>query len=87
MAQLNSLILEGSFNHYTSKKGTLPLCFTVDNTTSRGTQSFNVKIESEKMADLFCKNVKDSKKVRIVGCLNRYNKSISVLAEHIDFTK
>ena len=31
MNQLNSIILEGKFAHFTSKKGTLPLEFLIEN--------------------------------------------------------
>ena len=49
MNQLNSLILEGKFAHFTSKKGTLPLEFLIENNGKK----YTVVVPKQQMADAF----------------------------------
>ena len=60
MNQLNSVIIEGKFKHFTSKKGVLPLCFVLENNKSGTKKDFVISVESEKMADVFVKQKKDT---------------------------
>ena len=86
MNMLNSVIIEGKFNHFTSKKGTLPLTFLVDNVSSSGKQSFAISVKSSAMAENFLKH--NASGLRIVGKLERIgSKNTVVVAEHIEFKK
>jgi len=78
MKQLNSVIVEGDFQHFTSKKGTLPMTFIVE----CNKQHFTISVKSDIIAEAVLKN--KPKKVRIVGRLERYGHSVHVLAEHLE---
>jgi hypothetical protein len=82
MLALNSVILEGKFLHYTTKKGELPLKFVLENNG----QTFGVSVEG-KMAEVFINSVskKQMRGLRIVGKLERIGHTVSVKAEHIEF--
>lgn len=79
MFSLNSVILEGEFQHFTSKKGEIPLRFLVKNNG----QSFGISVPSKKMADAFTS--KKVKKLRLVGKLDHAGRSVVIQAEHIDY--
>lgn len=81
MNQLNSLILEGKFAHFTSKKGTLPLEFLIENNGKK----YTVAVPNEKMAGIFISKKPSS--VRVVGRLDRNGKSVYITAEHIEMRK
>lgn len=77
---LNSVIFEGKFAHFTSKKGSMPLAFIVDNNG----QKMAVVVKSQKMADLIIK--KKPLNVRIVGSLERNGRQVYISAEHLDLS-
>lgn len=82
MSQINSVIIEGKFQHFTSKKGALPLRFVLENNKAGTKKDFVISIESEKMADIFINQKKDT--VRVVGYLGKNSKSTIIVAEHIE---
>lgn len=84
MKHLNSCILKGKFEHYTSKQGALPLTFVVINSNCNGEQKFNVKVNGH-LADLCLSKMKKGCDVRLVGRLEKSNKTVFINAEHIDF--
>ena len=75
---LNSVIFDGKFAHFTSKKGTMPLAFIVDNNG----QKMAVVVKSKQMADAVIK--KKPLSVRIVGSLERNGRQVYISAEPID---
>ncbi len=77
---LNSVIFEGKFAHFTSKKGSMPLAFIVDNNG----QKMAVVVKSQKMADSIIK--KKPLNVRIVGSLERNGRQVYISAEHLDLS-
>ena len=77
--QLNSIILEGNFKHFTSKKGDLPMKFLMD----CDGDDFTISIPNSKMAEMV--TTKKPKRMRIVGRLSRSGKAVMVTAEHIEF--
>ena len=79
MSALNSVILEGEFQHFTSKKGEIPLRFLIKNNG----QSFGISVPSKKMADVFVS--KKVKKLRLVGKLDHTGRTVVIQAEHIDY--
>jgi hypothetical protein len=81
MKQLNSVIVEGAFKHYTSKKGALPLTFIVD----CDGQNLSIAVKSEQMAKVFVSNKPSN--IRVVGRLERNGKNVCISAEHIEFKK
>lgn len=84
MNQLNSVLLEGEFNHFTSKKGTLPLTFTLSNNREGTVKDFSIAVNSAKMADDIVNQLKKGKGLRVVGRLDRFSKSVVIIAEHIE---
>ena len=81
MNQLNSLILEGKFAHFTSKRGTLPLEFLIENNGKK----YTVVVPKQQMADAFISHKPSS--IRVVGRLDRNGKSVYITAEHIEMRK
>ena len=77
---LNSVIFEGKFAHFTSKKGSMPLAFIVDNNG----QKMAVVVKSKQIADLIIK--KKPLNVRIVGSLERNGRQVYISAEHLDLS-
>ena len=78
--KLNSVILEGEFVHFTSKKGAMPLAFVVDNSG----QKFTIVVKSQKMAETVIR--KKPSKIRIVGRLERNGRQVYISAEHLDLS-
>lgn len=79
MKALNSIILEGDFAHFTSKKGALETTFLLDNDAG----SFGVRT-SGNMAKIVASNCKKGRGMRIVGSLAKNGKSVIINAEHIE---
>lgn len=79
MFALNSVILEGEFQHFTSKKGELPLRFLI----KTNGQSFGVSVPNKKMADTFVS--RKAKNLRLVGKLDHAGRTVVVQAEHIEY--
>ena len=77
---LNSVIFEGKFAHFTSKKGSMPLAFVVDNSG----QKFTIVVKSQKMAETVIR--KKPSKLRIVGSLERNGRQVYISAEHLDLS-
>ena len=73
MKQLNSVIVEGDFQHFTSKKGALPMTFIIN------CNGENFTIISEKVID------KKLSGMRIVGSLVKRGRTVCVKAEYIEF--
>ena len=76
MKQLNSVIIEGDFQHFTSKKGTLPMTFIIN---CNG-ENFTICINSSNMSEMVID--KKPSGMRIVGSLGKRG---CVRAEHIEF--
>ena len=81
MKQLNSVIVEGTFKHFTSKKGALPMSFIVE----CNSQHFTISVKDDIMAEKVIEN--KPKNVRVIGRLDRCGRTIQVLAEHIEFKR
>lgn len=77
---LNSVIFEGKFAHFTSKKGSMPLAFVVDNSG----QKFTIVVKSQKMAETVIR--KKPSNLRIVGSLERNGRQVYISAEHLDLS-
>ena len=75
---LNSIIIEGKFGHFTSKKGAEKTTFTI----IYKDQSFNVITEGilAQSATLYRKN----NVLRIVGSLRKVGRSTLISAQHIE---
>ena len=78
MKQLNSVIIEGDFQHFTSKKGVLPMTFLVD---CNG-QHFTISVGNSTMSEMVLK--RKPQRVRIVGRLEKIGRNVCVSAEHIE---
>ena len=79
MKQLNSVIVEGDFQHFTSKKGALPMTFIIN---CNG-ENFTISVKSHTMSEMVI-NKKPSG-MRIVGSLVKLGRTVCVNAEHIEF--
>lgn len=79
MKGLNSIILEGDFVHFTSKKGAADTTFLVENEGN----SYGVKT-SGAMAEIVAKQCKKGRGMRLVGRLAKNGKSVIIVAEHIE---
>ena len=79
MKQLNSVIVEGDFQHFTSKKGSLPMTFIVNCNGDNFTISVNNHIMSEMVIN------KKPSGMRIVGSLVKLGRTVCINAEHIEF--
>jgi hypothetical protein len=79
MKQLNSVIIEGDFQHFTSKKGVLPMTFLVD---CNG-QHFTISVGNSTMSEMVLKRKPQG--MRIVGRLEKIGRNVCVSAEHIEF--
>lgn len=77
---LNSVIFEGKFAHFASKKGSMPLAFVVDNSG----QKFTIVVKSQKMAETVIR--KKPSNLRIVGSLERNGRQVYISAEHLDLS-
>ena len=78
MKQLNSVIIEGAFQHFTSKKGTLPMTFIVN---CNG-EHFTISVSSPKMSEMVIKTKPSG--MRVVGSLVKIGRTVGVNAEHIE---
>ena len=79
MEQLNSVIVEGDFQHFTSKKGSLPMTFVVNCNGENFTISVNNHTMSKMIID------KKPSDMRIVGSLIKRGRTVCVRAEYIEF--
>ena len=79
MKQLNSVIVEGDFQHFTSKKGILPMTFIIN---CNG-ENFTICINSSNMSEMVIANKPSG--MRIVGSLVKRGRTVCVKAEHIEF--
>lgn len=79
MKQLNSVIVEGDFQHFTSKKGALPMTFIVN---CNG-EHFTISVNNPKMSETVIKTKPSG--MRIVGSLVKLGRTVGVNAEHIEF--
>lgn len=82
MVQLNSVILEGVFLHFTSKKGSEKTTFILDNNGD----GFSV-VANGKLGEQVTKHAKRQTQMRIVGKLVKVGKSTALLAEYIEIKK
>ena len=79
--ELNQIIIEGGFIHFTSAKGKIPLTFLLQNKSG----TFPIKVEG-RLADIALPRLKRGLKLRIVGKLVKVGNNTIVSAEHIEFT-
>lgn len=79
MKQLNSVVIEGDFQHFTSKKGALPMTFIIN---CNG-ENFTICINSSNMSEMVID--KKPSGMRIVGSLVKRGRTVCVKAEHIEF--
>ena len=79
MKQLNSVVVEGDFQHFTSKKGVLPMTFIIN---CNG-ENFTICINSSNMSEMVID--KKHSGMRIVGSLVKRGRTVCVRAEHIEF--
>ena len=79
MKQLNSVIVEGDFQHFTSKKGVLPMTFIIN----CNDENFTICINSSNMSEMVI-NKKPSG-MRVAGSLVKRGRTVCVKAEHIEF--
>ena len=79
MKQLNSVVVEGDFQHFTSKKGALPMTFIV----SCNGENFTISVNSHTMSEMVIN--KKHLGMRIVGSLVKLGRTVCVNAEHIEF--
>ncbi len=79
MKQLNSVIIEGDFQHFTSKKGALPMTFIIN---CNG-ENFIICINSSNMSEMVID--KKPSGMRIVGSLVKHGRTVCVKAEYIEF--
>jgi hypothetical protein len=78
MKQLNSVIVEGDFQHFTSKKGAIPLSFIVN---CNG-EHFTISVNNSKMSEMIIKTKPSG--MRVVGSLVKIGRSVGINAEHIE---
>ena len=79
MKQLNSVIVEGDFQHFTSKKGVLPMTFIIN---CNG-EKFTICINSSNMSEMVID--KKPEGMRIVGSLVKRGRTVCVSAEYMEF--
>lgn len=79
MKQLNSVIVEGDFQHFTSKKGSLPMTFIIN---CNG-ENFTICINSSNMSEMVID--KKPSGMRVVGSLVKLGRTVCVSAEYIEF--
>ena len=79
MKALNSVIIEGDFAHFTSKKGSPDVSFMLYNNNN----SYNVST-SGVLGSLVTSNCKKGRGLRIVGRLEKIGRSVIIKAEHLE---
>lgn len=79
MSCLNSVIVEGDFQHFTSKRGLFPISFILN----CDEEPLSIFVPDDKV----CKKIisQKPKRMRIIGKLKKYGHNTYIVAEHIDF--
>ena len=72
------VIVEGDFQHFTSKKGALPMTFIVN---CNG-EHFTISVNNPKMSEMVIKTKPSG--IRVVGSLVKLGRTVGVNAEHIE---
>lgn len=78
MKALNSVIMEGNFAHFTSKKGSPEVSFMLYNNNN------SYRISTNGMLGVLAKNYKRGCKLRVVGRLEKIGRSVIIKAERLD---
>lgn len=86
MSQMNQIIVEGNFLHFTSPKGAVPMGFVLENINRHQTVEVGVIIESKTMSDAVISRLKRGVGVRVVGRLGTLprGRKMHIFCEHIE---
>lgn len=84
MKQMNQIIIEGNFLHYTSKKGAEKLTFLIENKGATSTE-VHILVDNLLAKNAVIENARYGRTVRIVGALQKSRHTLYIRADHIEF--